>query len=308
MKKVCPSMSELQAFEAAARHASFTKAASELFVTQGAISRQVANLETWLGTTLFLRLNNRLVLTEEGEFFLEQAQEALRILVESSRHVMSGKGQRHYVTISVPPTLTIRLLMRLLVDFYQAYPSIRLNFPPYEHLDDFRQNEEVDVSIQYGEGEWPGMVTSYLVGKEQAVICTPSYAQELELDSPHRLMKATLLQHFNVPQAWVQWFRENRLPIATAHIGPSFSQYEMIIQAARLGMGVGLVPRCLVSDELRNKTELVEPVPTRQLARQGYFLCVRKERSEDKAVRTVVEWMRGLDFGPFISPNPAWDE
>lgn len=94
MKKICPTITELQAFEAAARHSSFTKAATELFVTQGAVSRQVASLEAYLGTPLFTRQNNRLVLTDAGIYFLGQVREALRILVDASGHITSGRGQK----------------------------------------------------------------------------------------------------------------------------------------------------------------------------------------------------------------------
>ncbi|MCP1636980.1 LysR substrate-binding domain-containing protein [Kerstersia gyiorum] len=299
MKKICPSITELQAFEAAARHSSFTKAASELFVTQGAISRQVANLETYLGTPLFMRQNNRLLLTEAGEFLLEQAQEALRILVDASNHIVSGRGQRQYVTISVPPTLATYLLMPLLVDFYREHPSIRLSFTPHDHQQNFLANEHIDVAIQFGEGAWPAMISSYLVGKKQAVVCSPAYAQACGLQDVSRFPDATLLQHFNVPHAWVQWFRERKLPVSTAHLGPNFGQYDMIIAAAKLGMGVGLVPRCLVTQPLRSQ-ELIEPVPTPELARQGYFLCVRKERSNVQAVSTFVNWLMSLDLPSYV--------
>src|SRR5690606_35243128 len=173
MKKICPSITELQAFDASARHSSFTKAAGELFVTQGAVSRQVASLETYLGTPLFMRQNNRLILTEAGTFFLEHTQAALRTLVDASNHIASGRGQKQYVTISVPPTLATHLLMPLLVDFYREHPSIRLHFAPYEHHHDFSMSQHLDVAIQFGEGEWPETVSRYLVGKKQSVVCTP---------------------------------------------------------------------------------------------------------------------------------------
>ncbi|MCC2596308.1 LysR family transcriptional regulator [Pusillimonas sp. MFBS29] len=297
MKKICPSITELQAFEASARHASFTKAASELFVTQGAVSRQVANLETYLGTPLFLRQSNRLILTEAGVFFLEHAQTSLRILVDASNHLASGRGQKQNITISVPPTLATQVLMPLLADFYRRHPSISLHFAPYEHTHDFAASEHLDVAIQFGEGEWPGAMSRYLIGKEQSVVCTREYAQNWCLTGPGDFRRATLLQHFNVPHAWVQWFQAFRLPGTTAHLGPSFGQYDMIIAAAKQGLGAGLVPRCLAMEALR-KQELIEPVQTTALARQGYFLCVRKARSRTKVVSTFVDWITEVDLTP----------
>ena len=295
MKKICPTISELQAFEAAARHSSFTKAATELFVTQGAVSRQVASLEAYLGTPLFTRQNNRLVLTDAGVYFLGQVQEALRILVDASGHITSGRGQKKNVTISVPPTLATCLLLPLLADFYRAQPSIRVHFAPYEHHHNFAESEHLDVAIQFGEGEWPGTISHYLIGREQAVVCTPEYAQQWQLHKVENFPGVTLLQHFNVPHAWVEWFKVRRLPTATAHLGSHFGQYDLIISAAKLGFGVGLVPRCFVTEALR-ANELVEPIATPELSRQGYFLCVRKGRSKLKAVSTFVEWMTTLNL------------
>lgn len=299
MKKICPSITELQAFEASARHSSFTKAATELFVTQGAVSRQVASLETYLGTPLFMRQNNRLVLTDAGAYYLEQTQDALRILVDASAHIASGRGQKQNVNISVPPTLASHMLLPLLTDFYRRHPSIRVHFVPYEHHHNFAESEHLDVAIQFGEGEWPGAVAHYLIGREQAVVCTREYADQWGLEEAGRYRDATLLQHFNVPHAWVQWFQARKLPTGTAHLGPRFGQYDLIIAAAKLGFGVALVPRCLVADTLREHT-LVEPLKTPELSRQGYFLCVRKARSNVKAVSTFVDWMTTLslkDYG-----------
>lgn len=295
MKKICPTITELQAFEASARHSSFTKAATELFVTQGAVSRQVASLEAYLGTPLFMRQNNRLVLSDAGVYFLEQTQDALRLLVDASAHIMSGRGQRQNIIISVPPTFASQLLLPLLADFYRCHPSIRVHFAPYEHHHNFLANEHLDLAIQFGEGEWPGAVSHYLVGREQAVVCTAAYAEQWQLHQAENYRNATLLQHFNVPHAWVQWFQARRLPSATAHLGPSYGQYDLIIAAAKLEFGVGLVPRCLVADTLR-KQELVEPIATQELSRQGYFLCVRKGRSQVKAVSAFVKWMTTLNF------------
>lgn len=302
MKKICPTITELQAFDAAARHSSFTKAATELFVTQGAVSRQVASLESYLGTPLFMRQNNRLVLTDAGNFYLDQTRDALRILVDASAHIMSGRGQKQNVTISVPPTLAAQVLLPLLADFYRSHPSIRLHFAPYEHHHNFFQSEDLDAAIQFGEGVWPGAIAHYLLGRGQAVVCTAQYAEKYRLDKEESFGEATLLQHYNVPHAWVQWFQARKLSSATAHLGPHFGQYDLIIAAAKLEFGVALVPRCLVEDALQSGV-LIEPIATPEVARQGYFLCVRKGRTHVKPVHTFVEWITSLNLEDLTSPS-----
>lgn len=295
MKKVCPTISELQAFDATARHLSFTKAGVELFITQGAISRQIANLEAYLGVALFVRKNNELTLTEDGHFYLERVRNALDSLIDATQHVALRRGQKQYVNISVPPTLATHFLLPLLVDFYAKYPSISLNFVPYKHSHDFMDDDDLDMAIQFGEGEWPGTTSLYLIGKESTVVCTPRYAQEYHLNTLDAYSGVTLLQHANVPHAWVHWFQDHKLPFGNAHLGPKFDQYSLIIEAAKLEFGVGLVPRCLVQRVL-HKSDLVEPFSSQYLARQGYFLCIKKAKVNTDAVRTFAKWLAGLDL------------
>lgn len=295
MKKVCPSISELQAFDAAARHLSFTKAAVELFITQGAVSRHIANLETYLGVPLFIRKNSELTLTDAGRGYLDPVRGALHALVDASRRISLNGSQKEYVNISVPPTFATHFLLPLLVDFYRKHPSIVLNFTPYEHSHDFMANKELDMAIQFGEGEWPGTIALYLTGKETCLLCTPAYARASGLSDIGNYSGATLLQHAKVPHAWVHWFQGHKLPCATAHLGPKFDQYSLIIEAARLGFGVGLVPRCLAGGALAGG-ELVEPLASDQLAKQGYFLCIKKAKSGVKAVRLFAEWLASLEL------------
>jgi DNA-binding transcriptional LysR family regulator len=305
MKKVCPTISELQAFDATAKHLSFTKAGLELFITQGAVSRQIANLEAYLGVDLFVRKNNELTLTEDGHFYLERVRDALDSLIEATQHVALRRGQKQYVNIAVPPTLTTHFLLPLMVDFYAKHPSITLNFVPYKHSHDFVEDNDLDMAIQFGEGEWPGTTSVYLIGKETAVICTARYAQEFHLDAPSAYADATLLQHTNVPHAWVHWFQDHKLPYGNAHLGPKFDQYSLIIEAAKLEFGVGLVPRCLVQRSL-HKGDLSEPFSSRHLARQGYFLCIKKAKTNIEAVRIFTKWLAGLELSSAdAKPPPA---
>lgn len=296
MKKICPSISELQAFDATARHLSFTKAAIELFVTQGAVSRHVANLEAYLGVALFIRQNNAITLTEEGQQYLKHVRSGLHTLIDATQRFTLHSQQQETINISVPPTLASHFLLPRLADFYRQHPSTVVNFVPYEHSHNFMENDELDMAIQFGEGEWPGTLSVYLTGKETCPLCTPAYAEEHKLSDINRYTEATLLQHAKVPLAWVHWFQDQKLPFATAHLGPRFDQYSLIIEAARLGYGVGLVPKCLTAAALTSG-ELISPLHSGQLAKQGYFLCIKKDKADTRMVRIFTAWLTGLKLG-----------
>jgi DNA-binding transcriptional LysR family regulator len=293
MKKICPSISELQAFDATARHLSFTKAGLELFVTQGAVSRHIANLEAYLGVALFIRQNNAISLTEDGQHYLKHVRNALHTLSDATQRFTLHRQQQETINISVPPTLASHFLLPLLADFYRQHPGTVVNFVPYEHSHNFMDNDDLDMAIQFGEGEWPGSLSVYLTGKETCVLCTPDHARQHRLHDIDRYAGATLLQHAKVPLAWVHWFQDHKLPFATAHLGPRFDQYSLIIEAARLGYGVGLVPKCLTAAALASG-ELISPLPSGQLAKQGYFLCIKKDKADTRAVRMFASWLTGL--------------
>ncbi len=290
MRRLCPSLTELQAFEATARHLNFTRAATELFVTQGAVSRQVANLEAYLGVTLFTRAHQRLELSEAGLTYLPSVRKALNHLETATAHLMSHRGKGGVLNLSVPPSFAMQWLLPRLHQFNLEQPEITLNFVRYAHSHNFYEDQELDAAIQFGEGEWPGAASCYLTGKDTVPICAPGVVKGGNVLTPEQLTQLTLLQHVEVPHAWQDWCNYFGLEHSNGRVGPRFDQYSLIIKAAMSGFGIGLVPRCLVEDELRSG-RLINPIDQPYMARQGYFLCVIENRGNIPAVNTLRTWL-----------------
>lgn len=292
MRRLCPSLSELSAFHAAARHLSFTQAAQELCVTQGAISRHIAGLEQFLGTVLFVRRPKGLELTHAGLTYVNATRPAMKQLETATAHLMSHRGTGGVLNLSVSPTFVIQWLFPRLGHFQQSLPDVSLNFVRHEHLHDFSSSYELDAAIQFGTGEWPDAEAEYLTGRETSIICSPGMRDSLRFASTEALTRATLLQHVEVPHAWKEWLIDNQVPEdINGLFGPRFNQYSLIIRAAVSGVGVGVVPTCLIEEELRSGA-LVEPLGRRYTGRDGYYLCATPEKSNLPAFRLFMNWVR----------------
>ena len=133
MRRVCPSVQELKAFEATARHMSVTRAATELCVTQGAVSRQILNLENWLGIALFERVKQRLVLTQAGQTYLAQIRPSLLALETATIELRASAGASGVLNLACVPTFGAKWLIPRLPDFKRLHPDISVSFVPYAH-------------------------------------------------------------------------------------------------------------------------------------------------------------------------------
>lgn len=289
MRRICPSLTGLQCFESAARHSSFTKAAAELYVTQSAISRQVSALEQQVGIELFQRLHHQLVLTDAGQSYLLKIRAGLNLLESATAELMAHRGRGGLLKLSVPPTLATSWLIPRLYRFNEQHPEVTLNFTHYLHAHDFSMNE-LDAAIQYGEGNWPNAQADYITGRDITVVCRSDVAQRLKSHTPAALTSQTLLHHLMVPSLWDEWFEIMGVDQHNCSLGPGFDQFSLIIKATLVGFGVGVVPRCLVLEELARGT-LIEPFPQAVKARQGYFLCYPPEKSQVPALQVFKHWL-----------------
>src|SRR5690554_968132 len=172
MRRFCPSIAELQAFEVAARQGSFTRAAQELCITQGAVSKQIKSLETFLGVTLFRRTRGGLVLTQAGHTYLHDIRFALNRIEAASLAVMAHQGRGGILQINCMPTLGAKWLIPRLPALRQTCPDLQLVFLPYRMDYDF-DTPEVDASIRFGTGTWPDVACHYLTGRELVPVCSP---------------------------------------------------------------------------------------------------------------------------------------
>ncbi len=290
MRRRCPTISELNAFVVSARHASFSKAAKELFVTQSAISRHIAELESYLGHPLFIRSRNGLALTHIGETYLKQVRSALQALEGATTQVMSTAKHTHLLNLSVAPTFAANWLLCRLETFRSLNADISINFVRYHTIDSVEASPDHDASIQYGYGDWAIAEATYLIGKETSVVCSPRYRDRFRIKHFADLKDCTLLQHNEIPLAWEDWFIAYAGEHKSARIGPGFNLFNLVIQAAVSGMGVALVPSCLVHEALASG-QLIEPFEQRFESSLGYYLCAPNRRSDMESYERFGEWL-----------------
>ncbi|PUA17127.1 transcriptional regulator GcvA [Glaciimonas sp. PCH181] len=287
MRRFIPSTSCLIAFDTAARHLSFTKAAHELHMTQGAVSRQLAVLETYLGVKLFERVNHRLILTEAGREYAMQISATLTQVEIATFQVMTYKNSAGMFNLATLPTFGIKWLIPRLPKFTKAYPEVIPNLSTEVLPFDFN-SRQVDAAIHFGEPDWPGAVMVRLIGEEVVPVCSPSLSTEVR--SVDDLTRMTLLQHTTRPLAWQDWFRQAGVDCPNALSGPRFEQLLMVIQAAVAGLGIALMPKFLVEVEIASG-QLYIPFPLAFKSPQSYYLTYPEKNASKPAVIKFRDWI-----------------
>ncbi|CAG9173349.1 transcriptional regulator GcvA [Cupriavidus respiraculi] len=297
MRRLCPSLTELQAFEAAARHNSFTLAARELHVTQGAVSKQVRSLEAFLGVDLFERVRQRLMLTDAGLRYLERIRPSLNEIEAATVELISTQGRGGTLHIASLPTLGAKWLIPRLPQFFQRHPEVTLEFVPHAQSYDFSE-PDLDAAIRFGDGVWPGSLADYMTGREVLPVCRPGLLGAEPggmAKDPADLLRYPLLHHTTVPEAWSDWLGQLGVSTREAWSGARFDQFSLLTQAAVSGLGIALIPRCLIEEELTTGA-LVVAHPARVLSRKGYYLCYPEQKQHLPALQTFRAWvMEGVD-------------
>lgn len=293
MRLRSPSMSELHAFAAAARLGSFTRAAEELCVTQGAISRAISRLEAHFGQPLVQRNAHRLLLTGAGQQLLDAVAGPLAAIENASAALLAG-DRRHRLTLSAVPTLASVWLVPRLPDFHRRYPDIQLDFVPYRRDEDFT-GATPDAALLAGEaGKWPGLQVDYVVGREMIPVCHPERARQRReagrWQTPAELMQEPLLYHTTAPANWQHWLQAAGVPDAAPKLSTGFDQVSILVQAVRADMGVAVLQHCLIRDELA-AGRVVAPFDLPLPLRRGYFLCAPRERHDHPALNHFREWL-----------------
>ena len=288
LRRLTPPIHLLRAFSTVARFGGVSRAAEALHLTQSAVSKQIQELEKWVGVDLFERSRKRLTLTPAGERY-EKAVRALLSQLESATLELitstDGGGALH---LSSLPTFGATWLIPRLPQFQQQHPQVTLHFVPYSYD---LESPNLDCSILFGEGHWPGARAHYLDGQDVALIAPPASFGGPPIRSPHDVAQYTRLRHLTIPHAWLTWTHawdvENLDPLA----GLQFDQFQTIIRAVQAGMGVALVPRCLVQDEI-NAGLVSEPLPQHSvLSDQGYWLCYPETRANLTPLQQFRDWL-----------------
>lgn len=289
-RRLMPSTSMLQAFEAAARMGSFTEAAAELSLTQGAISRQVRALERQLGVELFARVSKSVRLTEAGKRYAEEIEKALRAIRLATLNAITDQ-RGGTLNLAILPTFGTRWLIPRFAAFLREHPDITVNFATKLSPFDFKK-EDLHAAIHYGQTDWPDTESTFLMGEETVPVCAPRLLHEQSLTHPGDLYSMPLLQLATRPQAWREWFGAAGLEAPPA-TGMVFEEISTIAQAAVAGLGVSLLPRFLIESELASG-ELTVLMEQRLQSSFGYYLVTPKDKTEYMPVVAFREWLLGV--------------
>ena len=290
MRIQSPSLSELHAFATAARLGSYSRAADELAVTQGAISRAIARLEDHLGQALFAREGRRSVLTPAGADYLAAIAPAIGAIEAASVAVRSRRPAQG-LRVSVAPTLFSHWLIPRLPDFRARHPEVTLSFAPYQR-DDALTAPDIDAWIRVGQPEWPpGIAADYLVGRDVVPVCRPADLEGPQaIRTPADLLAHPLLCHTHYPDNWQRWLAG----VGCAH-GPlqpaaDLETVALLLQAVAAGLGVAVLQRSLLAPDIaagRVAIAIDQPVSLNR----GYFLCQPSARPLNPALQVWREWV-----------------
>ena len=289
MRRKIPSTAALVAFESAARHQSFTKAADELALTQSAVCRQIAGLEEFLGIELFRRSRRGVKLTEAGLAYSRKVAAQLDAVERDTLAAMGQQGAQG-LELAVVPTFATQWLVPRLKEFQRLHPEVTVHLTnrtrPFLFAD-----TAFDAAIYFGDGDWSGTEAHYLMPEEPLPVCSPELLGERTQFAAAELASLPLLQQSTRPYAWRQWFAAQGLNVPRDMSGPRYELFSMLAQAAMHGMGVALIPPFLIQREL-DAGLLVPAHPAALLSSdRAYRLMIPERKVESAALRAFRDWL-----------------
>jgi LysR family glycine cleavage system transcriptional activator len=287
-----PSLNGLRAFEAAARHLSFTNAASELNVTQTAISHQIRRLEQELGIRLFVRQNRALALTPEAKDYLPGVRAAFNDLRLATDRVLR-RDKDHVLTVSTLASLAAKWLLPRLSAFQEAHPGIDVRITTSTGLVDFKSGD-VDAAIRYGRGHWPGLRADWLMADELFPVCSPALLTgEKPLRCPQDLAHHTLLHSSGgYDDDWRLWLTAAGLPAdISKQPGLTFDLILVTVQAALDGLGVAMGRTSYVEADIA-KGRLVVPFKIALPADAGFYLVSPEASADQPKLASFRQWLK----------------
>jgi LysR family glycine cleavage system transcriptional activator len=285
-----PSLNGLRAFEAAARHLSFTAAAEELHVTQTAISHQIRRLEEQLGRRLFERRTRSLTLTPDAEAYLPAVRAAFEDLRQATARLQRS-GRDDVLTVSTTASLAAKWLITRVAAFQVAHAGIEVRITTSSQLVDFRR-DQVDMAVRYGRGSWPGLQSAWLMAEDIFPVCSPALLHgEHPLRRPEDLAYHNLLHVTSGPEDWQMWLTAAGLPRSLAERrGLTFDQSFMAMQAAIEGVGVALGRSRFAETDIA-AGRLVAPFDVRLPTDAGYYVVAPEQTADTRKIALFRDWL-----------------
>ena len=287
MERGLPSLNAVRMFETVARELSFTRAAEQLHVTQGAVSRQIKLLEDELGQRLFHRRGRQLELTEAGLKFREFVDDALRLIRQGTARVREH-GSSPRLSLTVLPSFASRWLIPRLHGFQELHAELDIWLGTSYDTIDFERDTDVDAGIRFGRGRWPDVHVEPLVIERVAPVCTPDIAARLK--EPRDVLSFKLFGDKPPWDEWQPWLEMNGLKSTRWKPGLS-NDFSVILQAAVEGQGVAMARDLLVADDL-TAGRLVRPFSEGVSSQFNYYFVCSQRRADDPALQSFVTWLR----------------
>ena len=293
LRRRLPPLNALRAFEAAARHLNFSRAADELSVTPGAVSQQIQNLEDYVGVALFKRTPKGLLLTDPAQIALPSLREAFDRLAEAASMLTAAVDGRR-LTVTVPPSFASKWLLPRLGGFEALHPEVDVWVSADNELTDFASGE-VDLAIRYGSGRYAGLETIRLMHETVLPVASPTLLEAQPLEAPADLAGQVLL-HDGSPDAdpscpdWTMWLAARGVKGVDGSRGPRFNQSSLVIEAAVGGRGVALAKRTLAQADL-DAGRLVVPLQIATAVDFAYYLVHPKTKGRLPQVKAFIAWI-----------------
>ena len=292
LRSKLPPATGLVVFEAAARHCNFTHAATELRVTQAAVSRQIQQLEEHLGVTLFRRLHRGLKLTEPGERLQKAVTMGLEHIANTVAEIQRVRAPGD-LTVATSVTFASYWLMSRVAKFRAAHPDIDLRLVAARPVSDLA-GAGIDLAVRYGHGHWPGVETVHLLDNEVFPVCAPSYmAGRPLLERPTDLLNETLLHLVEYDRNWVTWeawLKALGVDGAPSKPGVKFDNYLVLTQAVLDGQGIALGGGRLAADFLARGT-LMRPIDATLRSEKAFYLLIPTEAPMSQPARLFRDWI-----------------
>lgn len=288
-----PPLNALRAFEAAARHLNFSRAADELSVTPGAVSQQIQNLEDYVGVALFKRTPKGLLLTDPAQIALPALREAFDRLADAASMLTAAVDGRR-LTVSVAPSFAAKWLVPRLGKFEAVHPQVDVWVSAGMELVDFNSGE-IDLAVRYGTGRYPGLEVIRLMTETVAPVISPELLERQPLEHPKDLAGQVLL-HDGSPDAddscpdWTMWLAARGVKGVDGSRGPRFNQSSLVIEAAVSGRGVALAKRALAQADL-DAGRLVSPFQITTAVDFAYYAVYPKAKGRLPQVKAFVAWL-----------------
>jgi DNA-binding transcriptional LysR family regulator len=292
MRRLLPPTHLLSAFIATARHGGIARAAAELHLTPGAVSKRVSELEAWVSMPLFDRARKRLTLSRAGEDYLGSLMPLMEQLEAATLALMKSRDARGVLEVEFPATLAERWLFPHLKNFSDRHPEVELRFTRPAASATAAGHTGAHCVLRYGRGNGDDIRCDYVCGHELVVVAPPGAAAGAVLAAPGDVRGHMLIHHESNPRGWRKWLEHHGIDDVDAEEGPRLSLPSLIVGAVSSGVGLALLPHCLVREEaLAGTVTLPFPAIPHD---KGYYLCHPPEVSGNAAFLAFRRWVLDL--------------